>query len=259
MNNKKVVVIDLDDVIIDTDNILRELIEEIVEKTMQVFNSNIEKEKLIFMVYNKYNELCQKIGNHDFNLYLAFDFLVGFLLGYEWNTSISALTAQIITLDNLVWDMKNYLTENLKITEGGLELLSKLFDNDAIESIVVYMNGHGNYQEVKAQEVANLLGNDKYFTDMYVTPRKDEQTLFALLDTCEHIKNKDNVIVISNKLYEDIIPARKLGAEAIFVDLGKKYFGVDKYIQKYNIKYAKNALLAIKELNDLINESKRVA
>lgn len=255
----KTVIIDLDNVIIDTNEMIKKLIEEMIEQALKMFNAKIEKKELRVIAYNKYKELCQKIGNHDFNLYLALDYIKGFLLGCEWNTDDYIMPANLRTLDRLAWDIRNYFVQNIKLVEGGLELLTELFDNKSIKSVVVYMSGHGDFQEFKVQETLNLLDKNKYFSDIYVTPRKDAQTLYALLTTCDCIKNLEDVIVISNNFYDDIVPAKKLGLEAIFIDKNQEYFGLNNYIKKLDIICVKDPISAINKLKDLLNNNRRVA
>ena len=57
----KTVIIDLDNVIIDTNEMIKKLIEEMIEQALKMFNAKIEKKELRVIAYNKYKELCQKL------------------------------------------------------------------------------------------------------------------------------------------------------------------------------------------------------
>lgn len=234
----KTLIIDLDNTIINTKNALKNATEEMVEEVLKVFKSDYPKKELMDIAESKFNELNSKIGQYDFNLYLTLDYLKGFMLGN--NSNYKSSVSELAALTNLSWTLNDYFIKSTEFNSGGKELLVNILNRNEFDKIVLYSNGHGNFQEMKIHELLMSLEEEFYFDDIFVTPQKDKQTLYALINTCDHISLEDEITILSNDIYGDIIPAKELGLKAVYVEGDNPNPGVDDYIKRYDFYFAEN-------------------
>lgn len=243
----KKIIIDLDNTIIDLNTMLQNFVSEMVIQYDLIFDAKIIKETMRDKIIETYNHLNQIIGNHEFNLYLSFLIMSSYLFGYHKKQPIKK--QDLLRLGPLAWQLNDYFNNDIKLNDNAKEFMEFLFNNNYIDSIIVYSNGHGDFQEIKTQEVANQLNMDNFFTDIYVTPKKDILTLDALIKTSDYINNYKDIIVISNRLFDDIIPARQLGLDAIYIG-DKDIIEFDKFNNEYKFIYSPDLATAMKYLKE---------
>jgi len=237
---EKTLIIDLDNTIINTKNALRNSVEEMVEEVLKVFKSDYPKKELMEIAESKFNELNSKIGQYDFNLYLTLDYLKGFMLGS--NSDYKSSVSELASLTNLSWTLNDYFIKSTEFNDGGKELLINVLNRNDFDKIILYSNGHGDFQEMKIHNLLMNLDEEVYFDDIFVTPQKDKQTLYALINTCDHISKDDEITILSNDIYGDIIPAKELGFKAVYVEGDNPHTGIDNYIKRYDFYFAENAI-----------------
>ncbi|MFW5890871.1 MAG: hypothetical protein ACOCUI_01475 [bacterium] len=250
---KKTIIIDLDNTVINTKQTLNNLIDEMVEEVLSVFKSSYSKKELVEIATNKFQELSSKIGQYDFNLYLTLDYIKGFMLGN--NPDYRSSANEISALTNLAWSLNDYFIEGTNFSDGGKELLIDILSNKNEYNVILYSNGHGDFQEMKINNLLMSLEEDVYFDDIYVTPRKDKQTMYSLIKTCKEIDENGEIIVISNDVYGDIIPAKELGLKAIYVQEDNPTIGIETYIKRHDFYFTEN----VSEVKSVLLSERKVA